>query len=410
MGANQFLHTAGRSAAWISICVIGLAGVLKIVDVEQFYHGLQTWSLFPRWTLVPLAILVPTLELTVAAGWIVSHQRVWLYVGFWLVMSMTIAFVVQVSHAQMPSCACFGVLDQQFKSMSDLPVVVGRNVCLMSALIVGWAAYGAGSASGAPRVSRPRQSGRRESAGFSMVEVVVVMAVLAVLVTLLLFGLRQVRASRDGALSLSNLHQHGTVFAQYGQEHRDAFPYQGYPALAKMSFPIGQRQVTVEYFHAYSYWGFALAEHYYSGDVWHHSFYSPDMPADPRRGRRIGVPSYGYPCVFLAHADYWNPRTRVRSTGQLGATTHSSVTFPASKLLLINTFSAERQFVGVGRRTSTISTDMLLCDGSARLVRLDEQAPGVEDAEGPVPGATHAQDGPFAFHTLDGVRGRDLGR
>lgn len=250
----------------------------------------------------------------------------------------------------------------------------------------------------------------RSTPGFSLVELVVSMVIVAVLVGL---GLAVAARSRDGgrsAASLAALRGHAQVLSQYTGDYRDAYPYFGDPASGRMTFPVAEGRMDAEFFHAFSFWAFALAEQYYGGDVWHPSCYSPEVPVDLRHNRRVGVTSYHLPCVFVARPEYWRPTSRiVGHPPQLGATRASEVLRPARKALLVNAARLEGQFVSVARRGPVFLADLAFCDASAQTVRTSDLTDGMAEGDGiGWPGAVHSIDGVSPFHTLDGVRGEDL--
>jgi prepilin-type N-terminal cleavage/methylation domain-containing protein len=68
---------------------------------------------------------------------------------------------------------------------------------------------------------------RRANAGFSLVELLVVVAVIAVLASLLLPALTRAWARARSAQCVGNLHQWGLAFRQYADDNKDFLPRRG---------------------------------------------------------------------------------------------------------------------------------------------------------------------------------------
>lgn len=72
--------------------------------------------------------------------------------------------------------------------------------------------------------TRPKRSGR---AGFTLIEVLVVVAIIALLVSILLPSLNKAREASRRSVCLSNLHQQGVAMVPYAQDHKGQLPQRG---------------------------------------------------------------------------------------------------------------------------------------------------------------------------------------
>lgn len=76
-------------------------------------------------------------------------------------------------------------------------------------------------------MSRRTQRTGRSRAGFTLIEVLVVVAIIALLVSILLPSLNKAREAGRRSVCLSNLHQQGVAMVPYMQDHKGLLPQRG---------------------------------------------------------------------------------------------------------------------------------------------------------------------------------------
>ncbi len=393
----------------LAMAIIGFAGLTKAIDVSEFRTALEGWSILSPIVRDVVAVVVPAVELGIVALWLASGRRRWcLWMAFVMVLVFAVAIVWEWRASSTVRCACFGALDRQWSFLASPSAILARDALLAAALFVGWLG-GNPSLSRASVTRKPILTAARRA--FTLIELLVVIAIIALLLGFTFAGLAKSRESGRATASLAALRGHAQIFSQYTGDERGAYPYFGIPETGRIGFPVGAERMDAEYFHAFSFWAFALAERYYGGDVWHPSFYSAEVPVDPRHERAIGVTSYHYPCAFVARPEYWRPDARIIGhLPQLAATRSAEVLFPDRKALLVNATRLARQFDHVARRGPHYFADVAMSDGSTRTVRTSDFTDGMAEGDGPgAPGAVHSAEGVAPFHTVDGVRGRDVG-
>lgn len=125
-----------RSAAAVAVGVVGLAGLLKAVDVVGFSQLLTHWTIIPRSCVSVLAITIPMLEVGLATAWFAGLGRRVAVAG---IIGVLVAFSIgavwqYVGHKPVP-CGCFGSSLADEASMGNLFVVLARNGAICAALV-----------------------------------------------------------------------------------------------------------------------------------------------------------------------------------------------------------------------------------------------------------------------------------
>ena len=75
------------------------------------------------------------------------------------------------------------------------------------------------------RGASPERNGRGVRAGFTLVELLVVIAVMAILAALLLSAMAQAKAQAKSTYCKNNLHQIGLAMEMYVGDNRDTYSY-----------------------------------------------------------------------------------------------------------------------------------------------------------------------------------------
>jgi prepilin-type N-terminal cleavage/methylation domain-containing protein len=240
-------------------------------------------------------------------------------------------------------------------------------------------------------------------AGFTLIELLMVIALIAVLVSLTLPGLRGSRESAVRATGLAYLRSHVAIMAQYSSDYKDSFPYFTDPTATTTVIRTARGDVvSLEYFAAFAYWNYALADGYYNGDPNDRSFY-------PGQSIAGGATTLSYGCCFIADPGFWNPRSRI-GTAQLHATRLTSVRYPSKKALLswfdTRLFEIPNDLIDPSWQTLPVGLGMV--DGSAQSIPLHKVVYGYQSGDGSILLSPHLSDYPPALHTIDGIYGRDV--
>jgi len=253
------------------------------------------------------------------------------------------------------------------------------------------------------------------AAGFTLIEMVLVVLLVGILMSLLLPALGRTRDHAQAIMSVSQLRGHGQIMHMYAGDWDDAWPWFADPKATKTVIRCQERETSIEiwYFQSGNTWNYALADGYYEGNFDDESFYPPGMPeGEATFGFRGGPTPYAYGCAFIARPEYWRPESRT-GPNQWGYTRASEVVYPAAKTLLISDWpmlkKIEREYNPLPPLAAIpLTTEMCFVDGSAELFPVASVNPGYETGDGVFQGGyTHPFDYPFTAHTIGGVRGRD---
>lgn len=130
-----------RGGVWVIgavMAVIGGAGLLKAVDLPVFLDTVETWTLLgpvTRWTAV---IGLPPAEMLMAMLWFAGVRRTWIEASAAsLLVVFGLAYGLHLLLAKPPSCGCFGLVDEYFKSLSEGRGALWRNGIMLALLITG---------------------------------------------------------------------------------------------------------------------------------------------------------------------------------------------------------------------------------------------------------------------------------
>lgn len=116
--------------------VIALAGILKLSDIEGFRQALSGWTILPESVVPLLSVVVPGVEVALAAMWLMPRSRK-------LAVAVSICFLVTVSGAAViqhvlygyVDCGCFGRRSQAESAREGLAWLLGRNIAMIGILL-----------------------------------------------------------------------------------------------------------------------------------------------------------------------------------------------------------------------------------------------------------------------------------
>jgi prepilin-type N-terminal cleavage/methylation domain-containing protein len=391
--------------AGVSAGVVLAAGVLKLLDLWEFERSLATWSLLrssvARAVVVPVVPAAEVLSGAVfllappmrrAAGWSLAV----------LLGLMTVTYLVEAWTGEPPDCGCWGLLSRYVAHRSD-SVTVGVRNAMLALPVLGWLIREG------RRPARERGAcaspAWRTARGWTLVEMLVVMAVVAVLLALALPLLTRSRSTGKDSASVSLVRQHAAVMNAYAHEYHDTLPWFTVPVPGEQS-PIRREDGTiikVTYFGAFSTWPYVLGPRYENSPASGAAFRSPWAGSTPQAF------DYLYPCVFIAHADYWDPRTRTVPPEQLVPTRLDHVLYPSAKAVV--TDDAMWQ-VPAPRASDPRRTVAGCIDGSGIVLRAEQMAEQYAVGDGVTPPfrdyTRHYASYHPLLHTVGGVRARDF--
>jgi len=116
--------------------VIGAAGVLKMIDVPRFEKELLAWAVIPDSIAGGVALVVPTLEVGLAAMWAFSLcTRAVFAVAAAMLVLFSAALAAEWSVAGPPTCACLGLLGEYLDRMNEAKFSLARNGVMIAMLV-----------------------------------------------------------------------------------------------------------------------------------------------------------------------------------------------------------------------------------------------------------------------------------
>lgn len=382
----------GAVIAGVGVIYIAFAGVSKLVDLPEFALSLRGWKVIPESLRSAAVLSVPVVEVVLSGLWLINVRRAATTVALMVFISVvTAVYLAEALLYQAPECGCMGGLGSGLEFVQSWPGLLAKNVLIIAALAAFWL----------PVKQPPRPVSATASLGaraFTLLELLMVIVIVALLIGLTAPTVSSVRHAARQSLSLANLRQHAANFAAYTQDYRETFPYYTDPYA---SFTVLRDEATglgtpVPYFGGYGRWYVAMGSVYPAGSE--ASLIQPYIRVvPPRRGT-----TYLYPCVFIAHANFWDQTTREEMPRQLVSTRIGDVRWPGLKAMIVGTFGAGRpvDYYRGPREAGYV-------DGHAE--QSDQAQPEYPGNEGNWPAYTDHPLGamPPMMHTLLGVRGRD---
>lgn len=127
-----------RRAIDLVMLVLLVAGVSKALDITTFAEALRTWSLFPKWTPLLLAPIVPALEIGTALAWLLGlWRRPSLVLAICTLSVFTLVYAVHLALGEAPNCGCLGLIEAFKRFENEAAFILTRNVVLLALLIWG---------------------------------------------------------------------------------------------------------------------------------------------------------------------------------------------------------------------------------------------------------------------------------
>lgn len=128
----------GRITVGTVFVIVGIAGLLKCLDLPVFQDTVDTWTLLSTWTKWLIVISLPPLEMILAVLWLGGIERSRLQgVMLALLAGFGLAYTAHLTLTEPPKCGCFGLVDEYFKGLSAGRMALWRDCALIAALGAG---------------------------------------------------------------------------------------------------------------------------------------------------------------------------------------------------------------------------------------------------------------------------------
>lgn len=122
-----------------SAIVVLLAGFAKASDTMAFVGALDTWTLVPKNLQLPLAFVIPSVEVGVASLVVLGvGRRMATLMLLVLVGAFTVAYATELATGKPPDCGCFGALRAFASEQWTVRLVLLRNGILLVGLASSW--------------------------------------------------------------------------------------------------------------------------------------------------------------------------------------------------------------------------------------------------------------------------------
>ena len=398
-----------RFLAHFGMAVLLVAGVSKALSFGSFTASLGSWEIIPEAAIGIVAMLVVAGELLLGGMWFAGVRRraiAWAATG--MIALFTGAYLYQFLIYGPPRCECLGKLLAFRMESKQVPLVVLRNVLLLACMIAATRHANVVRATPGAAHTTPGAEAHARS-GFTLIELMMVIAVVTIVAGLALMSFGSLRATAVGMSSLSLLRQHVAVFQSYGVDHKDAMPrFIEIDGTHAMHGPYGLyfRGEKLAYFSQSTFWPCAMEQQYYNGIAYTADMFIPPWTRNLELGVGKGHP-YLYAATSVSRPEFWMPAERA-GPEQWRTVRFAEVLFPSQKVILS---AIDERVADHSPETDRVESAHLgWIDGSASIMPRRDLEPGYPGGEGRYEGSWSIfTDWPAGSHTIQGVRGLDVG-
>jgi type II secretory pathway pseudopilin PulG len=403
IGGGVWAERTLRVAANAVVVLIGLMGLMKLLDLPAFGAAVRHWRIIPRDIRPGVVVIVPILETALLVWLLLNLRRAYLLLS---TLSLLIIFsglyVVQWYLYDNTPCGCFGALARRFAEIETAQFALTRNVvmaCVLALELWGMRRRRTVQKSRVAGTLNAREvlmEGGDTGRAFTTVEILVVVAVLGVLMALTMPMLARVRNGARASVTVANLRSHSAVLLSYTIDYKDLFPALTNPRASYSVIRCESASVAVRaaYFDQFNLWNVGLADQYYDGSFRTKAFHSgwDSIAVSPRAGLHLA-------CSFSADPSYYDADTRTAPPAQLRPIKATEVLF-ASKKSLMTAYTPwvhfQRVFGG-------------MVDGQASEFRNEQLVGDLRSGDGAYAAfGFHWPAYTPMTHTYRGVRGRDI--
>ncbi len=122
-----------RLTRWGISCVFFYAGIKKFQDLHHFASEIDAYGILPELLVLPLAVMLPLVEILLAAGLILNGLKskiglVMLLLLFIVILSYAIWLGLDID------CGCFGPEDPETEAFSGLRTALTRDLFILALL------------------------------------------------------------------------------------------------------------------------------------------------------------------------------------------------------------------------------------------------------------------------------------
>jgi len=387
-----------------AIIIVGMvllvSGAAKLYDLSEFRRSLASWSLLSPTFQDVVAVVVPIVEVVAAAAAISpNYRRTGAFVILALFTCFLVATIMQHNQDSSATCTCMGRLAAERSLKDALP----QMIILQTAGVIA-AIFYIGMHRAHPASVRPRSHIARRNAGYSVVELLVVVAIISLVAALTVPQLWRSRDAGRTARSLANARGHATLLTTYCDDYQNWFPW--FMRL-DTEFTIVRSTVSGldsegRYFDSQGLWNFALADGYYDGRPDHPTFWNP------RFRSAVGNIGYVYPASFVTRPEWWTPDRRTEAPAQFAGTRQDEVLYPSAKVLVTSHAFPEFSPSGSQLWDPMSSAVVAAVDGHGVNIRWRDAVPAASRVDGAPPRYMSTWRHFIGQYTDEGVRGRDL--
>ncbi len=253
--------SAGRVLSWSMLATgaLLLAGLSKAAHPGGVVRVLAFLApgVFGNNLVTGLAVIALVGMETALGCWLLlsSGTRPALAATIAVLAGLTLVLIMLLARDDPPPCGCYGIPGHDGAS-AWLGVLRNGALILMAATLIS-------SRPGTSLPARLPPPRRHAGAGFTMIEMLVVIVVLAVLLALALPLLASSRQAGKDAKRLSDMRQIGAAVVAYAKDYEDGFPYIGTPGDPTAPIKVDGVLVPAIYFRAHAmYWANLIWPHY----------------------------------------------------------------------------------------------------------------------------------------------------
>lgn len=127
--AIRFLSILEISARWGVGLIFVYAAVPKLLDITSFSRIVDAYGLVPDFLVMAVAVLLPILEIVIAAG-LFLKKKIAVYSSLGLLSLFIVVLGYAIGMGFDIDCGCFGPEDPDYKAFQGLKLAFARDVVL----------------------------------------------------------------------------------------------------------------------------------------------------------------------------------------------------------------------------------------------------------------------------------------
>ena len=110
------------------------AGTIKIADLDAFAVIIRDFGLVPGWSVVPIAVVLPVVEVIAAIGLIFDFRGSLSVITGLLLLFMAI-LIYGIALGLDIDCGCFGPNDPEFRAYHGLRIALYRDLVMVTGIV-----------------------------------------------------------------------------------------------------------------------------------------------------------------------------------------------------------------------------------------------------------------------------------